>query len=130
MKTINITAGQMLNDMLEEQRMGYFIPFNECFIEGGYTRPFFTKEFNKHRAKVHGVSVYEYESKLVGLFLFLTKANEYDEVILWFGDEPFCKANVKVLKEILTEFEYKGKITLNTVNEDTGEILNTETVKI
>lgn len=127
-KTINITAGQMLNDMLEEQREGYFIPFNECFIEGDYSLPFFDDSFNKHRASVHGVPVEEYTRKLKGLFDFLGNVNKYDELVMWFGDEPFCQANVKVLKQILAIYGFAGDITLNIVNEDTGEIKKTEKV--
>ena len=33
----------------------------------------------------------------------LKHAEEYDEVVLWFGDEPFCKANRQTVLDALRE---------------------------
>ena len=49
----------------------------------------------------------------------------YNEVILWFGEEPFCKKNTEVVLQTLKEYNFNGKIVLNIVIEEIGEIIKT-----
>ena len=120
---INITAGECLNNILKDKyKDEYFIPFNEAMIEGKYTSRLFSKEFIAERSNTHNVSEEEYTFKLKGFLNFLENINSYDEVVLWFGDEPFCMANTNAILEILKEYEYKGKVEINIVDELTGEI--------
>ena len=121
---INITAGSFLNEKLENiYENETFIPFCETMIIGTYNHKLFSIDFIEERAKTHNVSVSEYEDKLSGFITFLKCVNIYDEVILWFGDEPFCKENRRVVLQTLNEYNFQGKIILNIVNEETLEIL-------
>ena len=123
-KRINITAGDCLNGILQrrypEER---FIPFREAMIEGRYTAPLFSEAFIRERAAFHGVSEAEYRENLAGFLAVLTRPETYDEIVLWFGDEPFCVENRETVLAALKQYGYRGSLRLNTVIEETGEIL-------
>ena len=127
---VNITAGECLNKLLKDRYPeDEFVPFNEAMIQGGYSAPLFTSEFVQERAAVHDVSVEEYQGKLSGFMQVLEHAREYDEIVLWFGDEPFCVANRKTVLETLRQYGYCRDILLNIVDEATGDILRKELVQ-
>ena len=126
---VNITAGECLNRILEARHPGEcFVPFNEAMNQGTYSAPLFSEEFVRERAAVHGVSEAEYLEKLSGFMDVLKHAGEYDEIVLWFGDEPFCVANRRTVLEALRGHGCRRSILLNIVNEETGGIIRQETV--
>ena len=128
---INITAGECLNKILQEKYPNEtFVPFNEAMIKGEFNTKLFSDEFIKERSIVHNVSKEEYESKLSLFLEFLKNINKYSEVILWFGDEPFCKKNTEIVLITLKEYNFISSVTLNIVEEETGEILNSSLVKL
>lgn len=121
---INITAGEQLNRILEiKYQNENFIPFNEAMTKGTYTAKLFSESFIEERAKTHSVSITKYKEKLNGFLTFLTSVELYNEVILWFGDEPFCNENRKIVLQTLCDYNYQGKIVVNTVVEETGEVI-------
>ena len=123
---IHITAGDCLNEILQEQYPSeHFIPFREAMIRGAYTSPLFSDGFLKERAQALGVSESEYKEKLSDFLHLLHTVNAYDEIELWFGDEPFCLANTKTVIQALKERKYQGKLVLHIVIEETGEIIKT-----
>ena len=127
---VNITAGMILNGMLENAYAGeQFIPFNEAMIIGTYTSKLFSVGFIEERAKTHNVSLAEYTEKLGAFLEFLDCIENYNEVVLWFGDEPFCEANVKTVLQTLKEYNFQGKILLHTVVEETGEIVKSTLIQ-
>ncbi len=95
-------------------------------LQGGYSAPLFTKEFAQERAAVHGIGVEEYQGKLSGFMQVLEHAREYNKIVLWFGNEPFCVANRKTVMETLRQYGYSHDILLNIVDETTGDILQQE----
>ena len=123
---INITAGNCLNALLES-KYGHekFIPFAEAMIQGSYNSRLFSEEFVEERAKTHNVSIHKYKDNLKDFFTFLSEIELYDEVVLWFGDEPFCNENTKVVLQTLKEYGYVGPVILNLVIEESGEIVKT-----
>ncbi|MGM9968769.1 MAG: hypothetical protein ACI35S_00065 [Anaeroplasma sp.] len=123
MDKINITAGEALNELLTKKEKGIFIPFNEAMIEGEIVKPLFSNEFIAARALHHSISTDEYRKKLRSFINLLKKLDYYDEIVLWFGDEPFCNANRSVVLECLKEHNYTGIIKIHIVDEETGEIL-------
>ena len=127
---INITAGDCLNAILETKyKTERFIPFREAMIKGGYSSKLFSKAFLEERAKTHSVSIQEYTHNLQDFLLFLKDIQTYDSIVLWFGDEPFCQENVKVILQTLVEHEYHGDIILNVVVEETGELINQQIIQ-
>ena len=126
---VNITAGECLNRILQDKYPGErFVPFNEAMSQGTYSAPLFSEEFVRERAVVHGVSETEYLEKLSGVMEVLKHAGEYDEIVLWFGNEPFCVENRRTVLDALRGFGYRRSILLNIVHEETGDILRQETI--
>ena len=57
------------------------------------TSPIFSEEFNKLRATGHQVALQEYEQVTLNpLKPLLT--NDYQCIVLWFGDDMFCQMNL------------------------------------
>ena len=128
---INITAGECLNELLKSKYPGEcFIPFNEAMIQGTYPSPLFSEEFVRERAGVHGVSETAYLEKLSGFMDVLNHAGEYDEIVLWFGDEPFCVQNRRTVIAALRMHGYRRSILLNIVDEKNGDIIRQERVTL
>ena len=126
---VNITAGECLNDLLKSKYPGErFVPFNEAMVQGTYSAPLFSEEFIRERAAVHGVSEEDYLDKLSGFMGILKHAGEYDEIVLWFGDEPFCVENRRTVLDALRRHGCRRSILLNIVNEKTGDILRQQNV--
>ena len=126
---VNITAGECLNRILEARHPGEcFVPFNEAMNRGTHSAPLFSDAFVRERAAVHGVSEAEYLEKLTGFMNVLKHAGEYDEIVLWFGDEPFCVANRQIVLEALRGHGCSRSILLNIVDEENGDIIRQETV--
>jgi len=122
---LNITAGEELNKILSYKFPNdVFIPFNEAMIKGSYNNELFSDDFMKERAITLGVSTEEYLNKMAPFVSVLNHLNVYEEIHLYFGDEPFCNANKTVVIDVLKKHNYTGKITLFTVNELTGSVLN------
>ena len=55
----------------------------------------------------------ELHDQLSGFIDVLNHAGEYDEIVLWFGDEPFCVQNRKTVIETLRMHGYRRNILLN-----------------
>lgn len=124
---VNITAGECLNELLGSKYPGEcFVPFNEAMTKGTYSSPPFSDEFVRERAGVHGVSETAYLEKLSGFMDALNHAGEYDEIVLWFGDEPFCVQNRRTVIEALRMHGYRRNILLNIVHEGNGNIIRQE----
>lgn len=127
---IHITAGDCLNEILQQKYPAErFIPFREAMIKGAYSAPLFSADFCKERAHALGVSQAEYTQKLSDFLTLLRTANTYQEIFLWFGDEPFCAANTKTVIKALQECGYQGKLLLHIVIEETGEIVKTTVIQ-
>ena len=128
-KKINITAGDCLNEILRrrypEER---FVPFREAMIEGRYTAPLFSAAFIRERAAFHGVGEAEYRENLAGFLEVLARPEAFDEIVLWFGEEPFCVENRETVLAALKQCGYRGSLRLNTVIEETGDILQQDTL--
>ena len=126
---INITAGKHLNNMLQNKnKKEIFIPFNEAMIIGTYVSKLFSEEFIGERAATHKVSIIEYKENMMDFLSFLKSIKLYYEVVLWFGDEPFCQENVKVILQTLKEYQFEGVIILNLVIEETAEVISSQTI--
>lgn len=121
---INVTAGDCLNDILANKyKNELFIPFREALINGGYDSIAFTDEFIEKRIKALKTSKEEYLNKMSPFIDLLNNLNKYDEIVLWFGDEPFCRINRQFVLQCLRLNKFMGKVILNIVDEETGSII-------
>ena len=127
---INITAGDSLNSILAaEYPSEVFLPFREAMIEGECHFPPFSDSFLLERANTHHSTLDEYKGHMQGFLTFLAHINDYDEIVMWFGDEPFCLANIDVILKTLKDRGYVKRIILNTVIEETGEIVRSAVIQ-
>ena len=125
-KIINITAGEKLNCLLKETHKGAFIPFNEAMILGKFSAPLFSEKFLEERANAHNVSLASYKKTMKEFLNLLTGLNDYKKIVLWFGKEPFCLENLKIVRQTLKDYGFKGEIETHFVDETTGKIIKKE----
>jgi len=125
-KTLKITSGDCLNDIMTG-RYPYdsFIPFREAMINGSYSSELFSEAFAHERAAYHRVPVEEYKEKLKCFTDILDDPTFYEVICMYFGDEPFCRANKKAVIEALSAHGYKGTLVIHIVDETTGDVLST-----
>ena len=127
---INITAGDCLNSILSTKYPSEtFIPFREAMIDGEYTSIEFSDSFLVERANTHHATLEEYKEHMKDSLAFLSRVHDYDEIVLWFGDEPFCLANIDVILKTMKSRNYTKRIVLNTVIEETGEIIRSSVIQ-
>lgn len=129
MKT-NITAGDCLNNILvKKYKEETFIPFREAMNNGKYMNKLFSEEFLIERSLTHNVTLDDYKEKINDFIEIINNIDEYQEIKLWFGNDEFCLENLKVVIQTLLLNNYKGTLILNTVVEETGEIIDTKKIK-
>ncbi len=127
---INITAGDCLNNILVNiYKDETFVPFREAMNVGNYKSELFSKEFLIERSVTHNVSLDEYKEKINVFLEIIKNINKYQEIKLWFGNDDFCLENLKIVLQTIFLNNYKGSIILNTVVEETGEIINSKIIK-
>lgn len=127
---INITAGDCLNNILVNiYKDETFVPFREAMNVGNYKSELFSKEFLIEISVTHNVSLDEYKEKINGFLEIIKNINKYQEIKLWFGNDDFCLENLKIVLQTIFLNNYKGSIILNTVVEETGEIINSKIIK-
>lgn len=123
-KPLHVVSGQCLLDLFVRRKRLYedelCVPFRESLCWGGVCEPVFSVRFNEIRARFLGIGTEEYERKVIGPLAPLFSGN-FDPVILWFGEDMFCRINVLALLAYLGQSGFSGKVLLCTVDEHTGE---------
>jgi hypothetical protein len=114
---IHITAGELLNEYLRKNDKGLFIPFNEDLSTGDLSYPLLDETFINIRSRSLNVSREVYISKLDAVLSFMKNIGQYEEVVLWFGDEPFCQVNLLGVLTLLEQVKYEGNVVINIVDE-------------
>ena len=125
---LNVLNGQMMyEEFTKQQLMGNsdYVPFNEAMCANPTINPIFSEEFNKLRAIGHEVSLQQYEQVTLNpLKPLLT--NDYECIVLWFGDDMFCQMNLLTVLAFLEQQSYQGKVYYYMVKEMTYEVEETE----
>ena len=123
-RRINITAGDCLAEILQRKYPDeVFVPFREAMIEGPNTHEPFSEAFLRERAAFHNVDLEQYQGHMAPFLNVLDRLDGYEEIDLWFGEEPFCVKNTEVVVETLRLRNYRGRLDLHIVNEETGETI-------
>lgn len=127
---LNVLNGQMMyEEFAQQQLMGNsdYVPFNEAMCTNPTTSPIFSDEFKKIRATGHQVSLQDYEQVTINpLKPLLT--NNYQCIVLWFGDDMFCQMNLLTVLAFLEQQGYQGKVYYHMVKEITYDVEETEIV--
>lgn len=94
------------------------VPFNEAMCYGNTTSTIFSDEFISTRAKVHHVTIAEYEEfTLKPLQQHLLNHN-FESIELWFDDDMFCQINILTILAWLDQIDYSQMIKLHIVDEN------------
>ncbi|TSB45315.1 helix-turn-helix transcriptional regulator [Alkalicoccobacillus porphyridii] len=116
---LNVLNGQLMYEEFSHEKLmehSDYVPLNEAMCSNKTTKPIFSTEFIKVRAKGHRVSTEEYETKVINALKPLFK-NQYTCIILWFGNDMFCQINMLTLLAYLEEQGFKGKVYFHMVKE-------------
>lgn len=117
MKTANITNGDAFNEFFEKKYSAEGIPFNESMMDGAVTEAAFDDTFIQSRCAFHDVDASEYLLKMKKFSEFMNNLKDYDEVVLWFGDDTFCQINMLCVLAMLEKAGYNGKINSVIIND-------------
>ena len=119
-RVLNITNGDAFNRYFISNFGGEAIPFREAMMDGKSIIDIFSNEFIDARSSEFNVSAKEYRSNM--LVYDALQNNNYDELCLWFGGDTFCQMNLLTLLAYLEQIDYRGKITLNYIDDETFEV--------
>ena len=117
---VYIVAGDCMLDKFNKLYPKYnAIPFREDFSKGSYGKPYFNDDFIINRCNTHNTTKEDYINKLKPI-INLDLRKEY---VLCFGEDDCCKANLKFMIDYLKNNNYKYKIRVNILNEETMDII-------
>lgn len=125
---LNILNGQLMYDEFKNKKLmgdSDYAPFNEAMCVHATTAPIFDSEFIETRALGHGVTVESYINKVIKSLTNLFEKN-YNYIVLWFGEDMFCQMNLLTLLAFLEQSGYKGRVFLNSFQEDEFKVNQTE----
>ncbi len=120
-KILNITNGEYFNEYFISKIGGIAVPFCEAMMDGETVSDVYSDQFIQIRAKSLNVTENEYKSKMQ-VYDALNN-NDYPSICLWFGKDTFCQMNLLTLFAYLEQIEYRGKLKLNYIDDETFEIL-------
>ena len=123
-EVLNITNGDCFNEYFLSKFGGLAVPFCEDIMDGEVTLDIYSKEFIELRSKALKVQMSEYCEKM-HVYDALNKTN-YAEIHLWFGKDTFCQVNLLMLLAYLEQIDYSGKITLNYIDDETFDIIESD----
>jgi hypothetical protein len=123
---LHILNGQAMYEEFKSKRfMGNYVPFNEAMSVNATTASIFDQAFIETRAFGHHESVENYSNKVITPLNQLFQKN-YNEIVLWFGEDMFCQMNLLTILAYLEQSQYKGKVVYNSFKEDEFKISQTE----
>lgn len=117
---VYIVAGDCMKDKFNKLYSDLsVIPFREDFSKGNYKEPFFSNDFINNRCIIHNTTKEDYLNKLNPI-INLDFNKEY---VLCFGEDECCRENLKFMIDYLKNNNYKYKIRVRIVNEESLELI-------
>ena len=120
-KALNITNGDYFNQYFISRFGGIAIPFCESMMDGDTAAIIYSQQFVELRAKSLNVTENEYRSKMY--VHEALKNKDYRSICLWFGKDTFCQVNLLTLLAYLEQIQYKGKLNLNYIDDESFEVI-------
>lgn len=120
-EALNITNGDAFNQYFLKNFGGTAVPFREVMMDGDTVHDIFSDAFVKLRSAELNVSTDEYRANML---VCDALKNDYTELVLWFGKDTFCQMNLLTLLAYLEQTNYHGKVTLNYIDDETFEVLD------
>lgn len=116
---LHILNGQVMYDHFQKMRFPkdeIMIPFNEAMCYGDTVSEIFSDEFISMRAKIHHVTLADYEEITLKPLQPLFNQT-FESIELWFDDDMFCQINILTLLAWLDQIDYSHAIKLHIVDE-------------
>lgn len=123
MDKIYICAGQYMYEALKD-KYNNCIPFNDALINGINDYDLFSDNFINQRCRTLNTSLQEYREKMDLFIKFINNLNDFNEVHLCFGSEPFCLANLIGILAYLELQNYQGLVIYKEMDENTNRLVN------
>ena len=121
-ETLNITNGDVFNHFLLSKCGGEAVPFREVMMDGETAMEIFSDDFVRLRASALKVNEEEYRANMV--VYDALNADDYDELVLWFGKDTFCQMNLLTLLAYLEQRDYRGRVTLHYIDDESFRTLD------
>ncbi|CAH1201423.1 hypothetical protein PAECIP111893_01608 [Paenibacillus plantiphilus] len=125
---LNIFNGQMMYDEFHSNKMmgnSDYVPFNEAMCVHPTSKQIFDDHFIRLRAEGHQNAVESYIQIVIKPLEPLFQ-NQYNYMVLWFGEDVFCQMNLLTLLAYLEQITYKGRVFLNSFRDDEFKVSQTE----
>lgn len=116
---LHILNGQVMYDHFQKTRFPkdeMMIPFNEAMCYGDTVSEVFSDEFIATRAKVHHVTLAQYE-EITMKPLYPLFNQTFEHIVLWFDDDMFCQINILTILAWLDQIAYPYPIELRLVDD-------------
>lgn len=118
-QVVHILNGQEMYKHFKKTRFlenELMVPFNEAMCYGRAHGDIFSETFFQLRAKVHEVTIEQYnEMTLEPLQPLL--AGEFTRIVMWFDADMFCQINLLTVLGWLDQVNYAGEAHLHLVDE-------------
>ncbi|MBY6873379.1 helix-turn-helix transcriptional regulator [Clostridium botulinum] len=127
LKTLHILNGLCMldsfqkNDLMSEKAI--YIPFNEAMCWGETNEKIFSSEFIEKRAYSLNSTLEEYK-KIVIEPLKPLFDEQFDIIVLWFGDDMFCQMNFITILAYLEQIHFDGDVLFCMAQEQTDNMLS------
>lgn len=127
LKTLHILNGMcMLNSFKKDKLMNekaVYVPFNEAMCWGESEERIFSTEFIEKRAHSLKSTAEDYK-KIVMEPLKPLFEEQFDIIVLWFGDDMFCQMNFITMLAYLEQINFDGDVLFCMAQEQTDEMLS------
>ena len=121
---LNITNGTVFNEYFISNYEGIAVPFCECMMDGETVADIYSEKFIEIRSEELKVDETDYRSKMY-MHDVLGK-RLYTEIHLWFGKDTFCQMNLLTVLAYLEQIDYRGRVYLNYINDETFDIIEAD----
>jgi len=122
-KEINITNGEYFNKYYKDKTKYETFPFNDALIIGKTCENILDFRFCLLRRTALKINTTEYIDKMKGIYNLKTRINDVGKFNLFFGKDTFCQVNLLTFLAYLEQLNYKGKVSLNIIDDESFEVL-------
>jgi AraC-like DNA-binding protein len=113
LKTLHILNGLCMLESFQQNSLmnetAVYVPFNEAMCWGETDETIFSPEFIQTRARSLKSTEEEYK-KIVIEPLKLLFDEQFDIIVLWFGDDVFCQMNLITILAYLEQIQFDGDV--------------------
>lgn len=126
-KTLHILNGGCMLDSFQRDDLmsenAVYIPFNEAMCWGETTEEIFSSEFIEKRVRSLSATPEGYK-KIVIEPLKPLFDEQFDIIVLWFGDDMFCQMNFITILSYLEQNNFNGDVLFCMAQEQTDKMLS------